>query len=108
MVGQILPQQAVPSSPLLLDLKSKQSGGILSPADQMMSLIQVTRYGLITFHLIFKLLMKLFSKGPVMAYMKKVTDSTTDVGYGSGWFKISEAGLNVASKISIMASLVYY
>jgi hypothetical protein len=34
-----------------------------------------------------------------MAYMKKVTDSTTDVGYGSGWFKISEAGLNVASKI---------
>ena len=37
-----------------------------------------------------------------MVYMKKVTDSTTDVGYGSGWFKISEAGLNVASKISIM------
>jgi hypothetical protein len=46
--------------------------------------------------------MGLFFKGPVMAYMKKVTDSTTDVGYGSGWFKISEAGLNVASKISIM------
>lgn len=34
--------------------------------------------------------------GPVMAYMKKVTDATTDVGYGTGWFKISEAGLNVA------------
>jgi len=37
-------------------------------------------------------------KGPVMAYMKKVTDATTDVGYGSGWFKISESGLNVASQ----------
>jgi cellulase len=52
--------------------------------------------------------MKLFFKGPVMAYMKKVTDSTTDVGYGSGWFKISEAGLNVASKTSIMATPAYY
>jgi cellulase len=35
-----------------------------------------------------------------MAYMKKVTNATSDVGYGSGWFKISEAGLNVASMIS--------
>ena len=33
-----------------------------------------------------------------MAYMKKVGDATTDVGYGPGWFKISEAGLNVASE----------
>lgn len=31
--------------------------------------------------------------GPVIAYMKKVTDSTTDVGYGDGWFKVSQAGL---------------
>jgi hypothetical protein len=52
--------------------------------------------------------MELFFKGPVMAYMKKVTYSTTDVSYGSGWFKISEAGLNVSSKISMMATLVYY
>jgi len=38
-------------------------------------------------------------KGPVMAYMKKVTNSLTDVGYGSGWFKVSEAGLtNVATQ----------
>ncbi|KAF2232735.1 lytic polysaccharide monooxygenase [Viridothelium virens] len=29
-------------------------------------------------------------KGPVMAYMKKVTNAVTDVGYGSGWFKIAE------------------
>ncbi|RAL62075.1 hypothetical protein DID88_002561 [Monilinia fructigena] len=36
--------------------------------------------------------------GPVMAYMKKVTDATTDVGYGAGWFKISEQGLNVATQ----------
>ena len=36
--------------------------------------------------------------GPVMAYMKKVSNATTDVGYGGGWFKISQAGLNVASK----------
>ncbi|RDL39049.1 Uncharacterized protein BP5553_03389 [Venustampulla echinocandica] len=31
-------------------------------------------------------------KGPVMAYLKKVTNAVTDPGYGSGWFKISEAG----------------
>ncbi|KAE8443539.1 hypothetical protein EG329_001779 [Mollisiaceae sp. DMI_Dod_QoI] len=37
-------------------------------------------------------------KGPVMAYMKKVTDATSDVGYGAGWFKISEAGLNAATQ----------
>ncbi|KUJ18963.1 uncharacterized protein LY89DRAFT_582205 [Mollisia scopiformis] len=37
-------------------------------------------------------------KGPVMAYMKKVTNATSDVGYGDGWFKISEAGLNVATQ----------
>ncbi|CZS97724.1 related to endoglucanase B [Rhynchosporium agropyri] len=36
-------------------------------------------------------------KGPVMAYMKKVTDATTDSGVGAGWFKISEAGLNTAT-----------
>ncbi|KAH7413051.1 putative endo-beta-1,4-glucanase D [Cadophora sp. MPI-SDFR-AT-0126] len=33
-------------------------------------------------------------KGPVMAYMKKVTDAKTDSGIGGGWFKISQAGLN--------------
>jgi len=33
-----------------------------------------------------------------MAYMKKVSSATADPGYGSGWFKISEAGLNVGSK----------
>jgi len=37
-------------------------------------------------------------KGPTMAYMKKVTDALTDVGYGSGWFKIQEDGLNVATQ----------
>jgi hypothetical protein len=37
-------------------------------------------------------------KGPTMAYLKKVTDAQTDVGYGSGWFKIQEAGLNVATQ----------
>ncbi|TAQ90888.1 hypothetical protein B7494_g788 [Chlorociboria aeruginascens] len=31
--------------------------------------------------------------GPVQAYLKKVGDATTDVGYGAGWFKVSEAGL---------------
>lgn len=30
--------------------------------------------------------------------MKKVDDALTDPGYGDGWFKVSEAGLNVASK----------
>jgi len=36
--------------------------------------------------------------GPVQAYMKKVDDALTDVGYGDGWFKVSEAGLNVATQ----------
>ena len=27
--------------------------------------------------------------GPTLAYMKKVSDATTDVGYGSGWYAIS-------------------
>jgi len=30
-----------------------------------------------------------------MAYLKKVSDATSDPGYGSGWFKISEAGYDV-------------
>ncbi|CZR53138.1 related to cel1 protein precursor [Phialocephala subalpina] len=38
-------------------------------------------------------------KGPVMAYLKKVTNAVTDPGYGAGWFKIQEAGLtNIANK----------
>lgn len=46
-------------------------------------------------------------KGPVMAYMKKVSDATTDVGYGNGWFKISEAGLtNVASQDWAVTDLI--
>ena len=32
-------------------------------------------------------------KGPVIAYMKKVSNAVTDVGYGSGWFKVSQDGL---------------
>jgi cellulase len=28
-------------------------------------------------------------KGPVMAYMKKVSDAKTDSGVGGGWFKVS-------------------
>ncbi|KAI1442800.1 lytic polysaccharide monooxygenase [Annulohypoxylon stygium] len=31
-------------------------------------------------------------KGPTLAYLKKVDDATTDVGYGNGWFKIQEDG----------------
>ena len=31
-------------------------------------------------------------KGPVMAYMKKVSNALTDPGYGSGWFKIQQDG----------------
>lgn len=31
-------------------------------------------------------------KGPVMAYLKKVSDATKDSGVGSGWFKIQEEG----------------
>ncbi|KAI0505584.1 glycoside hydrolase family 61 protein [Xylaria bambusicola] len=31
-------------------------------------------------------------KGPVMAYLKKVSNATQDSGVGSGWFKIQESG----------------
>ncbi|KAI1322979.1 lytic polysaccharide monooxygenase [Xylariaceae sp. FL0255] len=31
-------------------------------------------------------------KGPTLAYLKKVSNAVTDVGYGSGWFKIQEDG----------------
>ncbi|KAK3316754.1 family 61 glycosyl hydrolase [Apodospora peruviana] len=31
-------------------------------------------------------------KGPVMAYLKKVSDAKTDSGVGNGWFKIQEGG----------------
>ncbi|KAF2643531.1 hypothetical protein P280DRAFT_447232 [Massarina eburnea CBS 473.64] len=37
-------------------------------------------------------------KGPVMAYLKKVSDAKTDSGVGSGWFKIAEDGLDSAGK----------
>lgn len=33
-------------------------------------------------------------KGPVMAYLKKVTDAKSDNGVGDGWFKIQEGGLS--------------
>ncbi|KAK4185454.1 glycoside hydrolase [Podospora australis] len=33
-------------------------------------------------------------KGPILAYLKKVNDATTDSGVGGGWFKIQEDGLN--------------
>ncbi|KAF2651521.1 lytic polysaccharide monooxygenase [Lophiostoma macrostomum CBS 122681] len=33
-------------------------------------------------------------KGPVMAYMKKVSDATKDSGVGNGWFKIAEDGFD--------------
>jgi cellulase len=33
-------------------------------------------------------------KGPTIAYLKKVTDATTDTGVGDGWFKIQEQGYN--------------
>jgi cellulase len=33
-------------------------------------------------------------KGPTIAYLKKVTDATSDSGVGDGWFKIQEQGYN--------------
>ncbi|PVH77685.1 carbohydrate-binding module family 1 protein [Cadophora sp. DSE1049] len=45
-------------------------------------------------------------KGPVMAYMKKVTDAKTDSGIGSGWFKISQAGLNTATGVWAVTDLI--
>ncbi|KAH7327307.1 putative endo-beta-1,4-glucanase D [Rhexocercosporidium sp. MPI-PUGE-AT-0058] len=45
-------------------------------------------------------------KGPVMAYMKKVTDAKTDSGIGGGWFKISQAGLNTATGVWAVSDLI--
>jgi cellulase len=33
-------------------------------------------------------------KGPSIAYLKKVSDATTDSGVGNGWFKIQQDGFN--------------
>jgi lytic cellulose monooxygenase (C4-dehydrogenating) len=33
-------------------------------------------------------------KGPTMAYLKKVSDATSDSGIGGGWYKIQEDGLS--------------
>ena len=38
-------------------------------------------------------------KGPVMAYLKKVTDATTDSGVGDGWFKITEQGYSSSTGV---------
>jgi hypothetical protein len=64
----------------------------------MMLLIQATRYGLYIIYSTIQRLLKSPAQGPVIAYMKKVGDATTDVGYGAGWFKIMETGLNIASE----------
>ncbi|KAH8816364.1 putative endo-beta-1,4-glucanase D [Xylogone sp. PMI_703] len=45
-------------------------------------------------------------KGPTMAYLKKVDDATTDVGYGPGWFKIQEAGYNAATQDWAITDLI--
>ncbi|OTB01907.1 glycoside hydrolase family 61 protein [Hypoxylon sp. CI-4A] len=37
-------------------------------------------------------------KGPVMAYLKKVSDATKDSGVGDGWFKIQEEGYGSGGK----------
>ena len=44
-------------------------------------------------------------KGPVMAYMKKVSDATQNpsAGPGDGWFKIAEAGLISSSQWAVDA-----
>ncbi|KAK0636099.1 glycoside hydrolase family 61 protein [Bombardia bombarda] len=38
-------------------------------------------------------IMDISHKGPSIAYLKKVTDATTDTGVGPGWFKIQEDGM---------------
>lgn len=45
-------------------------------------------------------------KGPVMAYMKKVTDAATDTGVGEGWFKISEEGYDAATDTWAVTNLI--
>ncbi|KAK7701667.1 hypothetical protein SLS64_010115 [Diaporthe eres] len=38
--------------------------------------------------------MDISHKGPTLAYLKKVSDATTDTGVGGGWFKIQQDGLS--------------
>ncbi|KAG9234027.1 putative endo-beta-1,4-glucanase D [Amylocarpus encephaloides] len=45
-------------------------------------------------------------KGPTMAYLKKVTDATTDTGVGDGWFKIQEQGYNPSTQSWAVTDLI--
>ncbi|KFY07313.1 hypothetical protein V492_07252 [Pseudogymnoascus sp. VKM F-4246] len=45
-------------------------------------------------------------KGPVMAYMKKVSDATTDTGIGGGWFKISQEGYDSSTGLWAVDKLI--
>ncbi|KAH8669682.1 glycoside hydrolase family 61 protein [Tricladium varicosporioides] len=45
-------------------------------------------------------------KGPTLAYMKKVTDATTDTGIGGGWFKIQHAGLDPTQQTWAVSDLI--
>ncbi|KAK3370459.1 glycoside hydrolase family 61 protein [Podospora didyma] len=38
-------------------------------------------------------------KGPTIAYLKKVSDATTDTGIGGGWFKIQEDGFTPSTGV---------
>lgn len=44
--------------------------------------------------------------GPVDAYMKKVDNALTDVGYGDGWFKVSEQGYDATTKDWAVTDLI--
>ena len=48
----------------------------------------------------FRTLANHIPQGPILAYLKKVSDATQNpsAGPGDGWFKIAEAGLISSSK----------
>ena len=41
-----------------------------------------------------------------MAYMKKVSDATSDSGVGDGWFKVSEDGYDVSTETWAVTKLI--
>lgn len=74
---------------------------IIYQALQVMWLIPAIRYlfPILTFRPLTK-----YRKGPVLAYLKKANNATTD-GPGTGWFKISEAGYDTTSGLPFLETV---
>jgi hypothetical protein len=85
MVDQILQQLPMLSLTLKLEGQWQLSGDTHRQVAPVMWLTQVTRYKFKPTVCIPELADLLWTQGPVMAYMKKVTSALTDPGYGKSY-----------------------